>query len=327
MNIPFRHAVAVAGLIASIFAIPHASAADKIRLAQNLSPISGLTIIAKEKGLFEKNGLDVAVSNFTSGRQALETVIGGGADIATTAEAPITAATLARQKIALLARTEYSDNKTLTRKAAGIHKFADLKGKKLGYTAGTGSEIYTLSLLKKAGLTKNDVTLVNLRPQDMPAALATNSIDAYNTWEPHILNGKNVLGANAQELDTKGVYAETFNLVVSQDYLAANEKTVVAFLKATYEAEKWLKANPQEAIAVIAKTTGIKQEELSAIWSDYIFEVTLDQRTLDTLQHHVQWRLETGNAPPGATQPDFNKIIFASPLKQVAPERVRINVQ
>ncbi len=325
MKIRASQVVAIASLVAAAMGAAGAQAADKIRLAQNLSPISGLTIIAKEKGLFEKNGLDVAVSNFTSGRQALETVLGGGADIATTAEAPITAAALARQKIALLARTEYSDVKTLTRNAAGINKLADLKGKKIGYSAGTGSEIYTLSLLKAAGLSKNDVTLVNLRPQDMPAALATNSIDAYDTWEPHILNGKKVLGDKARELDTKGIYAETFNLVVSQDYLAANEKAVVAFLKATYEAEQWLKANPQDAIALIANATGIKKEELAEIWSDYVFEVTLDQRTLDTLEHHVQWRLDSGNAPAGAVRPDFDKIIFAAPLKAVAPERVRIS--
>ena len=66
-----------------------------LRLAQNLSPISGVAIIAKDQGFFEAQGLDVEVSNFTSGKQCLETVMGGAADIATTAEAPTTAATMA----------------------------------------------------------------------------------------------------------------------------------------------------------------------------------------------------------------------------------------
>ena len=57
----------------------------KARLAQNLGPISALTIVAKSKGIFEQHGLDISVSNFTSGKQCLDTVIGGGADIATTA--------------------------------------------------------------------------------------------------------------------------------------------------------------------------------------------------------------------------------------------------
>ncbi|WP_164931970.1 NrtA/SsuA/CpmA family ABC transporter substrate-binding protein [Janthinobacterium sp. 17J80-10] len=301
-----------------------ANAAEKIRLAQNLAPISGLVIIAKEKGLFDKHGLDVTVSNFTSGRQALETVLGGGADIATTAEAPITAAALARQKISLLARMVYSDDKTLVSKASGINTPADLKGKRIAYTAGTGGEIYTLTLLKKAGLTRNDVTLVNLRPQDMVSALATNSIDAYNTWEPHIVNGKKALGDKVKEIDTRGVYAETFNLVVPQDYLAKNGKTVAAFLQAVLEAERFLKANRDESIAVIATATGMKKEELAPIWNDYIFDLVLDDLTLNTLKNHAQWRLDSGNAPTGATIPDFNDIIFAAPLKQVAPERVKI---
>ena len=301
-----------------------ANAADKIRLAQNLAPISGLVIIAKQKNFFEKYGLDVAVSNFTSGRQALETVLGGGADIATTAEAPITAAALARQKIALLARMEYSDDKTLVSKASGINSAADLKGKRIGYTVGTGGEIYTLTLLKKAGLTKNDVTLVNLRPQDMVAALSTNSIDAYNTWEPHISNGKKALGDKVRELDTKGVYAETFNLVVTKDYLGKNEKNVTAFLKAVLDAEHFLKANREESIAIIATATGMKKEELVDIWNDYIFELVLDERVLATLKNHAEWRLESGNAPTGAVLPDFRKFIFAAPLKQVAPDRVKI---
>jgi ABC-type nitrate/sulfonate/bicarbonate transport system substrate-binding protein len=301
-----------------------ANAADKIRVAQNLAPISGLVIIAKQKNLFEKYGVDAAVSNFTSGRQALETVLGGGADIATTAEAPITAAALANQKIAVLARMEYSDDKTLVSAASGINTAKDLKGKRLGYTVGTGSEIYTLTLLKKAGLTKNDVTLVNLRPEDMVAALASNSIDAYNTWEPHINNGKKTLGNKVKELDTKGVYAETFNLVVTQDYLNKNAKTVTAFLKAVLDAEHFLKTNRDESIGIIAQATGMKKEDLAEIWNDYHFELVLDDGVLTTLKTHAQWRLETGNAPDGATLPDFRRFIFAAPLKQIAPERIKI---
>lgn len=325
MNTEKRNFLGLGSLVLALLASGHSLAQEKIRLAQNLAPISGLVIIAKQKGLFDKHGLNVEVSNFTTGRQALETVLGGGADIATTAEAPITAAALARQKIALLARMEYSDDKTLVSKASGVNSLADLKGKRLGYTAGTGSEIYTLTLLKKAGLTKNDVTLVNLRPQDMVSALGTGSIDAYNTWEPHVANGKKALGANVKEIDTKGVYAETFNLVVQESYAASNPKTVTAFLKATLEAEQWLKANREEAIALVAGATGMKKEDLAEIWNDYVFELVLDERTLSTLKNHAQWRIESGNAPANATLPDFTKVIQSAPLKQIAPDRVRLS--
>ncbi|GAA3964702.1 NrtA/SsuA/CpmA family ABC transporter substrate-binding protein [Allohahella marinimesophila] len=299
-------------------------AAETVRLAQNLSPISGVTIVAKHKGFFEEQGLDVEVSNFTSGKQCLQTVQGGGADIATTAEAPTTAAAMAKEPIAFLARTEYSDLKTLTAEHSKIGSLQDLKGKKIAFSAGTGSEVYTQALLKKAGLTTEDVQLVNLRPQDMAPALASGSIDAFNTWEPYIANTKRVMGDKAALLDTKGIYAETFNIVVMKDYLEKNQETVQNFLKALIKAEQWMKANRSEAIEVVANAVNLKPADLEPIWDDYVYEVVLDQRVLDVLHAHAEWRLETGNAPTKASMPDFMSIIDTGPLKSIAPERVRL---
>jgi len=302
-----------------------ALAAERVTLAQNLSPISGVTIVAKQRGLFLKHGLDVQVSNFTTGKQCLDTVVGGAAEIATTAEAPTTAAAMAGQPIAFLTRTEYSDLKTLVSSAAGIAKPADLKGKRLAFTAGTGGEVYTATLLHAAGLTPDDVKLVNLRPQDMVAALSSGSIDAYNTWEPHIGNGKKALGEAVRELDTKGTYSETFNIVVMQDFLKARPQLVRGFLAALVEADAWMHANRDSAIDVVAATVNMPHEELAPLWDSFVYGVTLDQRTLDILNAHARWRLDTGNHPPGATMPDWTKVIAAEPLRSLAPDRVKIS--
>lgn len=321
---PFlRRCVAALALGLGLVA-PAAQAADldKVRLAQNLSPISGVVIVAKNQGFFEKAGLDVTVVNFTSGKQALEAALGGGADIATTAEAPVTAATMARQPIAFLARMEYSYLKTLVTTKSGIESAAGLKGKRLGMTVGTGSEVYTMALLEKAGVAGKDVSTVSLRPQDMTAALSANGVDAINTWEPHISNAKKALGDKVKEIDTKGVYAETFNIVTTQEYLKANPETVRKFVKAMVEAEAWMKANREEAIATVASTVGMAAADLATVWDEYVYGVALDDMTMDVLKKHASWRLATGNAPSGATMPDFGTVIFADALKSVAPERV-----
>lgn len=304
-------------------AAPSRAELMKARLAMNLSPISGVTIVAKQKGMFEKHGLDIAVSNFTSGKQCLNTVIGGGAEIATTAEAPTTAAAMSNQPIAFLARMEYSDLKTLTAASSGIATKEGLKGKKVAFTAGTGSEVYTMALLKAAGLTEKDVTLVNLRPQDMLPALSAGSIDAYNTWEPHISNGLKALGDKAAEIDTRGIYAETFNIVVMKSYLEKNPELIDKFLRALIDAEAWMKANPEDAITVVAETVGMKRETLAAIWKDYIYEVVLDDKQMNILRAHAAWRLKSGNHPPNATMPDFTKVVVSGPLKKIDPSRVR----
>jgi ABC-type nitrate/sulfonate/bicarbonate transport system substrate-binding protein len=315
----------MAAAIAALVSAAPSQAVEKVRLAQNQSPISGVSIIADRKGFFAKNGLEVEVFNFTTGKQCLDTVMGGGADIATTAEAPTTAAAMSGQKIAFLARTEYSYIKTLTATAAEIHKPADLKGKRIAFTAGTGGEVYTVQLLKAAGLGKDDVTLVNLRPQDMVAALASGSIDAYGTWESHIFNGIKALGSKVTPLDTKGIYAETFNIVLTQDYLQKKPEVAKNFLRALVEAEVWMKANREQAINVVAEFVKMPVDELKPIWDDYVYQVALDDKTLDILNAHASWRLASGNHPPGAGMPDWRTVVFSGRLKSVAPEKVLIS--
>jgi ABC-type nitrate/sulfonate/bicarbonate transport system substrate-binding protein len=319
-----RNALAIAGICALGFSTCGASAEMlKARLAQNLSPISGLTIVAVQQGFFAKEGLEITVSNFTSGKQCLDTAVGGGADIATTAEAPTTAAAMAGLPIAFLARMEYSDDKTVASSKSGIKTTADLKGKKIAFTAGTGSEVYTDTLLKSAGLSRSDVTLVSLQPQEMLPALASGSIDAFDSWEPHISNAKKALGAGAVSVDTKGIYFETFNIVVTRDYLKNNEVLMEKFLKALIESEAWMNANPKEAIDVVAKATGIKVDDLTAIWPDYVFHVVLDDKQMDVLKTHSAWRVASGNHPPGVSSvPDFTKVVDPTPLKKVDPSRV-----
>jgi len=313
---------ATAVIIASISGNPVAAEPMKALLAQNLSPISGVVIVAKAKGMFEKHGLDIAVSNFTNGLQCLNTVVGGGADIATTAESPTTAAAMANQPIAFLARMEYSNLKTVVGSTSGIKTIADLKGKRIAFTAGTGSEVYTVTLLKEAGLTSKDVTLVNLRPQEMIPALSAGSIDAMDTWEPHIANAKKALGDKAVEINTKGVYSETFNIVVMRPYLEQHEELMERFLAAMIDAEAWMQANPSEAITVVSQVVGMNRDDLAALWNDYVYHVVLDDKQVNILKAHAAWRLESGNHPPGATMPDFLKVIDDGPLKKVDPSRV-----
>lgn len=317
--------VPLVALAASSLIVVAPASAQTVRLAQNLSPISGVVIVAKEKGFFDKQGLKVEVSNFTTGKRCLDTVVGGGADFATTAEAPTTAAAMAGEPIAFLARMEYSDLKTLTDTSSGIKTLADLKAKRIGFTAGTGSEVYTMQLLRKAGIKAADVRLTNLPPQAMVAAMAAGSIDAFNTWEPHIFNGRAALGGKAAVLDTKGIYAETFNIVVMKDYLDKNRATVEKFLRAAIEAEVWMKANRAGAIAVIAKAVDMKPTDLADVWEEYVYNVVLDDKQMQALRTHAEWRLESGNHPPGAKMPDFSKFVFPEPLRAVAKDRVTLS--
>lgn len=68
--------------------------------------------------------------------------------------------------------------------ARNFARLEELKGHKIGYSAGSSSHLVLMRGLKAGNMSTQDVTMVPLEPADMPDALEAGSIDAYSAWEP-----------------------------------------------------------------------------------------------------------------------------------------------
>jgi ABC-type nitrate/sulfonate/bicarbonate transport system substrate-binding protein len=319
-----RTAIAFAmGLALSGLAAFTSQAAEKVSLAYTQTLYSAQVIVAREKGLFAKYGIDLDPKLFTAGKLTLDAVLAKGADFCTTAETPMTAAVMTNQPIAIIARLAKATPTTLVRADANINSTADLRGKRLGITAGTGSEVYTFTMLAKAGLKPSDVQYVNLRPEDMPGALLNGSVDAINTWQPNISNAQKLLGAKAKVLPTAGVYNETWNLVATREFAMAKPQVATAMLKALLEAEDFIQSHRAEAMDIMSRVVGVERSVVEASWSNFEFKIAIDPSIVEILQAHTRWRLATGNAPSAVTTiPDFKQVIDPAPLKAADPKRV-----
>ena len=162
--------------------------------------------IALERGFFEKQGLDVEIARpYATGVDALNALQAGESEIVQVG-VPMIGAVL--RGMDLVALGNYSGNATklgsdatmalIASEASGIKKgdLSSLKGKKIAASFGTINHLYILALLEKAGLTPNDVTLVNTPPPDMTVALLAKGIDAFSGWDPWpIVALKDVPGA------------------------------------------------------------------------------------------------------------------------------------
>lgn len=60
----------------------------------------------------------------------------------------------------------------------------ELKGKRIGNAFATSGHLALLTTLTNAGLTEQEVTLVQMNVSEMPDALLNGSIDAFAAWEP-----------------------------------------------------------------------------------------------------------------------------------------------
>ena len=150
--------------------------------------------IALERGFFEKNGLDVEIARpYATGVDALNALQAGETAIVQVG-VPMIGAVL--RGMDLVALGNYSGNAAkvgsdatmalIASEASGIKKgdLGALRGKKIAASFGTINHLYALALIEKAGLTPNDVTLVNTPPPDMTVALLSKGIDAFSAWDP-----------------------------------------------------------------------------------------------------------------------------------------------
>jgi NitT/TauT family transport system substrate-binding protein len=309
----------------SLFGLGTQARAETIKLAYSKTLYAADVIVALERGLFTKHSVDVEPQIFASGKLTLDAVMAGAADVSTTAETPITAAVMAGRPIVVLARLIKASQTLVVNSGAAISSIADLRGKKLGITAGTGSEVSLYEALRRNGIKTADVTLVNLPPEDMAAALANGSVDAINAYQPYVFHAQRLMGEKAKILDTRGIYSETFNLVAMRDVAVAKSSAISNVFAALLEAEAFLAEHKPEAVALLSRVVGLDAAVVEQSWPNFEYRIALDSSLIDVFKAHSQWRLDTGNLPPGVTKvPDFLPIIMDGPLKSVAPDRVSV---
>src|SRR5437763_3696235 len=97
---------------------------------------NALITVAYEQKFFEQQHLEIVRRTFPSGKQALDAMAGGQADVAVSAETPVVWAVLRGESLAILATLNETVNKATARKRAGILKPRDLAGKRVAVLAG-----------------------------------------------------------------------------------------------------------------------------------------------------------------------------------------------
>jgi ABC-type nitrate/sulfonate/bicarbonate transport system substrate-binding protein/ActR/RegA family two-component response regulator len=295
-------------------------------IAEGTQPVAAPVYVAYEKHFWKDLGLDVELVSFTSGRLCLDAVLGGKADAGTMAETPIMHAGFQGAPMYVVAGIHRSqkNTKVIASRGKGIAKSVDLKGHKVGVSIGTNGEFFMDQFLKRIAMTRKDLQVVNIRPEDMAPSLIRGDVDACFTWEPHVQNAKKQLGDAAVIFGNDGVYTETYNIVTTQNFAKSKTKELSLLLQGLAKAIDYIHENPDDSIGIVSRRIGMDANLLKAIWPDYTFQLSLEQSLLDLLDEEAKWSTANGIAPPGAEIPNYRFFVLTEPLKAVKPEAVTI---
>ncbi len=209
--------------------------------------------LAKEAGIFKKNGLDVSIKKIPQKDRHLAIASGDIQCAATTVETWIVwnANGVATTQIFQLDKSYGADGMVVK---PSIARITDLKGKTVAADAPGTATYFTLAwMLKKNGLSIKDVTVVNLAPQAAANAMiaGTAQIDAGMTYEPF-------LSAVRAKPEAGKIIATTLDYPMVMDtfgctpkFLAENPKAAQALADSYFQALEMIKAEPKKAFEIM----------------------------------------------------------------------------
>jgi NitT/TauT family transport system substrate-binding protein len=150
-----------------------------------LWPPNFLAYIAQEKGIFEKNGVNVQLLFDKDYFNAVEQYDNDEADGIT----PVFSDAMIQDSNGVDTKVVYNIDSSQSGDAivSKLKNLTDLRGKKIGVEGiNTFSHLFVLKALEKAGLGEGDVQFVNVAGPNTSAALDSGEIDAGHTYSPFL---------------------------------------------------------------------------------------------------------------------------------------------
>ena len=111
--------------------------------------------------------------------------------------------------------------------------------------------------------------------------------------------------------------------MVMKDYAAAHPEVLERFLRATDAATKLIRENRDEAQRLVAERLELDQDVTAALWDDFVFEMSLDQALIRTLEEEALWA--TRSELVAKTEiPNYLDYIHLESLRSAKPDTVTI---
>ncbi|MDJ0691851.1 MAG: ABC transporter substrate-binding protein [Xenococcaceae cyanobacterium MO_188.B32] len=242
---------------------PEGGMPDKIRIGYQVS--ANAELLAKALGLAEKAFTDTQVEyiNFSSGRDVNTAMASGGIDVGLIGSVGV-AVGIAQN----LPYQPYFIHSVIGGAEAlavrnNITSLNDLRGKKIAVPFGSTSHFSLLRLLELENIPENELTILDLQPQDLVAAWQRNDIEGGYIWYPNLPklvdNGGKILVTSA-ELAERGVITADLG-VVRQEFADKYPDAMRKYVEVLDEAVNFYRQSPEEAGQQISKELGISPEE------------------------------------------------------------------
>ncbi|MHB8128125.1 MAG: ABC transporter substrate-binding protein [Mobilitalea sp.] len=224
-------------------------------------------------GYFEEQGFKVNLVEFADGPTIIAAMESGSIDIGYIGPG---AHKLCIQGRAIIFASSHfgSADEVIGNTDKGVNSIADLKGKTIAIASGTSSESILDLTLAEAGMTKDDVTVLDMDASAIVTAMISGSIDACATWSPNTFAIKEELGDKALMLSNSMMFMDKSpaiaSWIVNPGYAAENADIILRYTKALYKAMDYRadEANIDQVVTWVAEQVALDYDNVYAQRAD-----------------------------------------------------------
>jgi ABC-type nitrate/sulfonate/bicarbonate transport system substrate-binding protein len=256
----------VNAFVAAIMLFLAAPAWTQTKTRINWTAVTGAQsgiFMARQEGLFKKNGLDVELIHIPSSSRGIQAILAGEIGFSFMDGANEVQANLKGANLALVAGATNRQVFSLMAKPE-IKSVSDLKGKKIGITR-IGSSTHTSALyaLGQAGLKPSDYQILPL--MEVPnifTALAAGQIDAGVVSPPTNSRARKAGFRELVDLAKDGPEYVSVAVGTSRSYISANEDIVRRVVRSYAEGVYVFKTNKTAALKMIQNHLKVKEADI-----------------------------------------------------------------
>jgi NitT/TauT family transport system substrate-binding protein len=256
---------AAAFWVAHSLSVPPAIAAVPVKLGVVTWIGYGPIYCAAANGYYKKYGLDVSLVNFSDNSTMPAALQGGEIDATTLTYDQVIAADSRGWKLKVVMPVDYSVGGDAILASAQIHSIKELKGRKVAFMSASPSDFLLGYALAKDGLSEKDVQAVNTTPEGVVGIMAGGSADVGVSYEPNVSTlvksgGGKRFHVIMSSRDARGMITDV--LVLKDSVIAKNPALVQGLIRGTLDGLKFMRSEPKQAAAIIAKTLEITPAEV-----------------------------------------------------------------
>lgn len=258
----------------------------EVRIGYQVIP--NVELLAKQLGSVEKQFPDTEIKwiEFDSGRDVNTAIASENIDLGLVGSVPAATGIESKlpYKVYYIHDVIGEAESLVIREGLNVKDVKDLARKKIAVPFGSTAHFSLLMALDHAGVDSNDLSILDMQPQDILAAWLRKDIDGAFVWHPTLgkLKEKGKVLLTAEQLAEKGIITADVGIVRNQ-FAEDYPEFLDEYVRVLDESVEQYRENPEKAAQTLSSSLGLTEQQTLEQMKGLVWNTSSEQQGAEYL--------------------------------------------